>query len=114
MRISDWSSDVCSSDLVTIGASRKMTLFDAEGMMVSCRNTLRPSAKLCSRPQGPTTLGPRRSAIAAHTLRSTDRKSGVAGKSVSVRVALGGCRSHKKQQVQNDTEHINHNIYVTQ
>ena len=55
---------------VTIGAMMKMPLFDAEGTMVSCRNTLSPSAKLCSSPNGPTTLGPRRRLIAAQTLRS--------------------------------------------
>ena len=55
---------------VTIGAIRNRPLFAAEGTMVSCRNTLSPSAKLCSRPNGPTTLGPRRSAIAAQILRS--------------------------------------------
>ena len=55
---------------VMIGAIRNRPLFAADGMMVSCRNTLSPSAKLCSRPNGPTTLGPRRSAIAAQILRS--------------------------------------------
>ena len=56
---------------VMTGATRNSVRFAAAGMIVSCRKTLRPSAKLCSRPKGPTTLGPRRSAIAAQILRST-------------------------------------------
>ncbi len=55
---------------VMIGASRNRPRFAAVGMIVSCRKTLRPSAKDWSRPSGPTTLGPRRSAIAAQILRS--------------------------------------------
>ena len=55
---------------VTIGAIRNRPLFALVGMMVSLRKTFSPSAKLCSRPHGPTTLGPRRSAIAAQILRS--------------------------------------------
>ncbi len=55
---------------VMIGAIRNRALLEAEGTIVSCRKTLRPSAKDCSRPKGPTTFGPRRSAIAAQILRS--------------------------------------------
>ena len=42
----------------------------ADGMSGSCRTTFSPSAKLCRMPSGPTTLGPRLSAIAAQILRS--------------------------------------------
>ena len=55
---------------VMIGAIRNRPLFELDGMMVSLRNTFSPSAKLCSSPNGPTTLGPRRSANAAQILRS--------------------------------------------
>jgi hypothetical protein len=55
---------------VMIGASRNRPRLAAEGTIVSLRKTFSPSAKLCSRPQGPTTLGPRRIWTAAHTLRS--------------------------------------------
>jgi hypothetical protein len=55
---------------LTIGATRNSPLLALVGMMVSLRNTFSPSAKLCSSPHGPTTLGPRRSAIAAQILRS--------------------------------------------
>ena len=56
---------------VMIGASRNKVLLAPDGMMVSCRKTFRPSANDWSRPSGPTTFGPRRSAIAAQILRST-------------------------------------------
>ena len=59
---------------VMIGASRKMPLFAAVGMMVSWRNTLSPSAKDWSKPKGPTTLGPRRIMIAPSTLREITGK----------------------------------------
>ncbi len=55
---------------VMIGAKRNRPLLALDGTMVSLRNTFNPSAKLCSSPHGPTTLGPRRSAIAAQILRS--------------------------------------------
>jgi hypothetical protein len=61
---------ISASVKVMIGASRNRPRLAEDGMMVSLRKTLSPSAKLCSRPNGPTTLGPRRSAIAAQTLRS--------------------------------------------
>jgi len=53
-----------------IGAIRNRPLFAAEGTIVYFRKTFSPSAKLCSSPHGPTTFGPRRSAIAAQILRS--------------------------------------------
>ena len=40
------------------------------GMMVSFKNSLRPSAIGCSNPNGPTTLGPRLSCMAPITFRS--------------------------------------------
>jgi hypothetical protein len=55
---------------VRIGAMMKRPRFAPEGMIVSLRKSLRPSAKLWSRPNGPTTFGPRLSAIAAQILRS--------------------------------------------
>ena len=61
---------ISASVKVIIGAIRNRPLFAAEGMIVSFRNTLSPSANDCSSPNGPTTLGPRRSGIAAQILRS--------------------------------------------
>ena len=55
---------------VTIGASTKSMRLAPAGTMVSLNRHLIPSATGCNRPKGPTTLGPLRSWIAAHTLRS--------------------------------------------
>src|SRR3546814_16046373 len=86
MRISDWSSDVCSSDLALV-----------VGDWVNDKQHLRqPLLKWL------TASGERRVKVdatgkAAHTIitlnkRYGDRKSVVSGKSVSVRVDLGGRR----------------------
>src|SRR3546814_14229238 len=94
MRISDWSSDVCSSDLL--------------GPL--CRTARRRDGRLRKRPVGPARLSailyvPRRAPGRRHRPpplslepREGDRKSVVSGKSVSVRVDLGGRRSIKKKK----------------
>src|SRR3546814_21004339 len=79
MRISDWSSDVCSSDL---GAPkvRAMEIIDA---------------------LEPTKRGPYAGVVGYLDFSGnidTDRKSVVSGKSVSVRVDLGGRRIIKKKK----------------
>ena len=61
---------IMASEKVSIGASRNSTRLAPAGMTVSFIIILMASAKGCSRPNGPTTLGPRRSWIAASTLRS--------------------------------------------
>src|SRR3546814_3175349 len=76
MRISDWSSDVCSSDLF------ELRLFG--NMRVDGAISAHPSA---SEP-GRESVGERVRRRLAH--RAADRKSVVEGKSVSVRVDLGG------------------------
>src|SRR3546814_16925318 len=58
--------------------------------------------------------GPEAPLIAGIALASLDRKSVVSGKSVSVRVDLGGRRlitKNRKQQHQNTTIIIYHNLY---
>src|SRR3546814_12052380 len=98
MRISDWSSDVCSSDLRPTLARTSSAL-----------------ARASSSPALPKLFHQRRSAIAAMArlsitdspistpgvwnLRQIDRKSVVSGKSVSVRVDLGGRRNIKKKHI---------------
>src|SRR3546814_9024745 len=80
MRISDWSSDVCSSDLHHTPESPASP---------GCEALLTPESTPAESPPG----GARRhcSAGAPATRRSPgDRKSGVSGTSVSVRVDLGG------------------------
>ena len=55
---------------VSTGANRNTARLAPDGMIVSFISSLRPSAIGCSRPNGPTTLGPLRSIMAARTLRS--------------------------------------------
>src|SRR3546814_18852244 len=91
MRISDWSSDVCSSDL----HRNKLTVMENElvNMVCGCHDEagLRPvnSIARCDLlPAGAAeTLPP-----AFLCIENRDRKSVVSGKSVSVRVDLGGRR----------------------
>src|SRR3546814_18604468 len=108
MRISDWSSDVCSSDLVAV---EKLDIEIAAGLFLG-------DLGLQFEPFGEgTALAPERGLQG--DLRSLDllrrrcrrrggpddsergqraRKSVVEGKRVSVRVALGGRRSIKKKK----------------
>src|SRR3546814_15043518 len=79
MRISDWSSDVCSSDLVRGEAV-------ADRAVAVADDAIAPEMRLA---RGD--LGGR-----AELRRRVDRKSVVEGKSVSVRVDLGGRRIIKK------------------
>src|SRR3546814_11955760 len=81
MRISDWSSDVCSSDLnsalvLDVGLSTAM-------------DDVAAAREIAEHVVG---LGHRKIAIILG-----DRKSVVLGKSVSVRVDLGGRRTIKKK-----------------
>src|SRR3546814_12508768 len=91
MRISDWSSDVCSSDL--IGVLSRVLLFRV------------PPGRATDDPDdGPTPL----TALINPVLEALGdervvRKSVVLGKSVSVRVDLGGRRLIKKKH-----EHRSH------
>src|SRR3546814_19503113 len=93
MRISDWSPDVCSSDLsgaddgLSAVAGRQSL---AEASAWRARG-LRPDACPISPPD-------RRCRIDGDGGRAGDRKSVVSGKSVSVRVDLGGRRIIKKKQ----------------
>src|SRR3546814_13669667 len=86
MRISDWSSDVCSSDLEP-NAERRLGHY-SEGI---------PSIEpLQSRFHA--AASKRIGAVLKSSLMLSDRKSVVEGKSVSVRVDLGGRRVIKKKK----------------
>src|SRR3546814_14728320 len=117
MRISDWSSDVCSSDLRRRAHRSRQP---GAGFPVSLRSraTDRPQAvrrdPRTRRYAGRIVSAPRRGIarraavrdafavpqgrLAAMPPRAGDRKSGVQGKSVSVRVDLGGRRILKKKK----------------
>src|SRR3546814_20201813 len=93
--MSDWSSDVCSSDLASpLPRPRPRR---------PCRSSPRRiSATGCINPPPPPTNGcaPRRrcsNAPAQRPNRPRDRKSAVEGKRASVRVDLGGRRRLKKK-----------------
>src|SRR3546814_20922477 len=102
MRISDWSSDVCSSDLVQPGTSRGTFL-----MTIGSRKTTPPRI-LRIVPFGDFHIFLRLNSstrassgvMVAHLTPTPylDRKSVVLGKSVSVRVDLGGSRLIKKKK----------------
>src|SRR3546814_11411151 len=118
MRISDWSSDVCSSDLLRHlgrGEAFKRRRQERRRHLQIChparRHRRRPAAgardRGAHRP-GDGGSGTRLSDACGRAGRDGpdgDRKSVVEGKSVSVRVDLGGRRTiKKKKQVQKSTE----------
>src|SRR3546814_21023197 len=102
MRISDWSSDVCSSDLARQAedAAQPETT-DASDERPNRRRAPRRAA--APSPQLELTPPENAEEEAPKPRRRTrraqgDRKSVVEGKSVSVRVDLGGGRIVKKQK----------------
>src|SRR3546814_17744652 len=92
MRISDWSSDVCSSDLPGAGEPVQVRPEQPLAPAAAERHQRPPPAPHRQQPGQRT--GPR--GDAEGTDDPGDRKSGVEGKSVSVRVDHGGRRSNKK------------------
>src|SRR3546814_15860147 len=112
MRISDWSSDVCSSDLFVLPDRFGMDIgfvgqvhqiVDDEAMIAGEREML---ARL--RPLGacePRQVGKLRGVRRLFADPDPeDRKSDVEGKSVSVRVDLGGRRIIKKKKTKKTIE----------
>src|SRR3546814_15841633 len=113
MRISDWSSDVCSSDLT----ERRAMLEEAAGIAGLHVRRKDAEQKLRATETNLTRLGEivadmelranalRRQARAAEKYKrlseEMDRKSVEEGKSVSVRVDLGGRRFNKKKNQKN-------------
>src|SRR3546814_11073203 len=98
MRISDWSSDVCSSDLAALSGRAAHRRLAREGLhqprLAAWRGTRRP----CLLP-GEQRIRDRcradRAAAEGLFRRSEERR---VGKSVSVRVDLGGRRIIKKKK----------------
>src|SRR3546814_15776557 len=111
MRISDWSSDVCSSDLIAAAnavqdrqrralrhAAKRKRLRPGGDEEVAATRRGQPPAHFNSAKAiavglypGPATRSP-----------ALDRKSVVSGKSVSVRVDLGGPRILQKKKILKD------------
>src|SRR3546814_11481678 len=105
MRISDWSSDVCSSDLSTGGRKRKA------GGWPAAKPPSGASGRNWNNDMGPKGADWKKPAIrppGAMNARSrrgrAERKSVVEGKRVSVRVDLGGRRIIKKKKHGQDIE----------
>src|SRR3546814_11153462 len=110
MRISDWSSDVCSSDLAISrnGPSGRVTCRPRRPLSSSTSSRLPP-------PRSP--ISPSASGMPATTPPAEDRKSVVEGKSVSVRVDLGGRRIIKKKTIaiplRQQHKNLIHTVYNT-
>src|SRR3546814_14344691 len=119
MRISDWSSDVCSSDLVTrlgdrgrhrptrrLSPDRRLEAGApgaAEGLTsANCHRRSHPYGERASPPVAMLAPVPGVGQARERPYDATraDRKSVVSGKSVSVRVDLGGRRIIKKKKKQ--------------
>src|SRR3546814_13419771 len=103
MRISDWSSDVCSSDLDI--ARRGEGIFEADVLRIGAPRILGPIGARFDRAVVDPVIGlpavfERREIDEELEGRAglADRKSVVEGKSVSVSVDLGGRRILKKTQ----------------
>src|SRR3546814_12668225 len=92
MRISDWSSDVCSSDLLEELAE------DGGGTDHDRAPSFSASATTAGSSVARPASRPRLSAASSEQPRLRDRKSVVSGKSVSVRVDLGGRRIIKQKK----------------
>src|SRR3546814_17506642 len=104
MRISDWSSDVCSSDLLLEADLRMRVEVAPPGgdlLLQGGDAVVVAAGKDRGGRDGGGHLGfpPRRAALppVSHA-EPVDRKSVVSGKSVSVRVSLGGRRSIQKKK----------------
>src|SRR3546814_15115111 len=91
MRISDWSSDVCSSDLAFGGLLRQRLQRIEHALHVLVRVEVLVVV-------GDGAVGRDHVGQPVGEIGAGDRKSVVEGKSVSVRVDLGGRRSIKKKK----------------
>src|SRR3546814_19138471 len=100
MRMSDWSSDVCSSDLSSVTAGDVLGVTAANGASAGTYDIIVDQIALAHKLSGgPVQIGgaTATSSSDALGLTDTDRKSGGLGKRVSVRVDLGRRRLIKKK-----------------
>src|SRR3546814_20431552 len=110
MRISDWSSDVCSSDLLAqrskrgVSTARPIQLASVTCMPMAeveggaCPIPILPFPSIRSLTDVPAEPPRRLIPVLETRKRSSDRKSVVKGKSVSVREGHGGRGIIQKQQ----------------
>src|SRR3546814_17852674 len=105
MRISDWSSDVCSSDLRLIGDARLMSGDARKLLRVGLANYAAGALLMPYGRFAEAALAERhdverlaqRFGVSFEQVCHRERKRGVSGKSVAVRVESGGGRSIKKK-----------------
>src|SRR3546814_19728014 len=107
MRISDWSSDVCSSDLIK-AHERALAIEKLDRRKAERRREVRALAQQRERLDRRQSRGAKDAAKANQAAillglqkqrsQHRDRKSVVSGKGVSVRVDHGGRRNVKKQR----------------
>src|SRR3546814_17233660 len=112
MRISDWSSDVCSSDLYRDTPSAHIPVVQHNVRWIMRHTLVAAFATLTDANRTRGDLMSR--GIAREQIHAIDRKSVVWGKSVSVRVDLGGRRHIKKKNMSHhrtNTSHFKTNNY---
>src|SRR3546814_18600287 len=113
MRISDWSSDVCSSDLAPPPTPQSPENLSAMPAAAHKRRHIRSyahrSAARQSRPDDPASTARAAHSGALHKWTwQLDRKRVVTGKRVSVRVDFGGLRILKKKNQQKTIQNTNY------
>src|SRR3546814_11725746 len=99
MRISDWSSDVCSSDLAAPCPANAWSKAERNRSNSRSRPTKPPRARRSSGFPEESECEAERASGSTASSAARDRKSVVEGKSGTVRVELGGCRDIKKKQI---------------
>src|SRR3546814_20777795 len=105
MRISDWSSDVCSSDLqiqALVFARGHPRAVDGDQLAQRLQEVRGRKLGKGQTPGAP--LHPPRILVGPEGVDRADRKSVVEGKRVSVRVDLGGRRVSKKKKKETKTK----------
>src|SRR3546814_12489907 len=102
MRISDWSSDVCSSDLSVTPAPENPPCWasratDGSRPAIACRGSRFPASQPKTWKADRASLRAPSPALSTNGAKA-DRKRVVQGKRLSVRLDLGGRRFIKKQR----------------
>src|SRR3546814_17919533 len=108
MRISDWSSDVCSSDLVVTDLAGTVPVDEVLARLAARRPVFHSEADMQH-----AFAGRRTSWIRCSRCGWRDRKSVVSGKRVSVRVDLGGVRIITKKKHNINMKYISTSNSVT-